>query len=180
MVTQSQQPTLKEVVEIAQSYEKQRENGKSWQIPWPFLAKDAQPMFTVEKPGFRKLLGDFDPRYKLPSRKYFSETAIPRYILLFEIKLKIRFLGDNRPVVQHWIKTLHQLHHTLYRLWLAATEQMSADTLPAWRSHKWCHCWVTDNNIGYMRTWCRQVGNTSQHMIYNTSNKNISKKLTAI
>ena len=49
---------------------------------------DAQPMFTVEKPGFRKLLGDFDPRYKLPSRKYFSETAIPRLYSSLRDKVK--------------------------------------------------------------------------------------------
>ena len=89
MVTQSQQPTLKEVVEIAQSYEKQ---GKKWKELTDsvtfFLAKDAQPMFTVEKPGFRKLLGDFDPRYKIPSRKYFSETAIPRLYSSVRDKVK--------------------------------------------------------------------------------------------
>ena len=34
-------------------------------------------MYTVEKSGFRKMLKTFDAKYQLPSRKYFSETAIP-------------------------------------------------------------------------------------------------------
>lgn len=44
-----------------------------------FLAKDMIPIYTVEKPGFRKLLAAFDSRYDLPSRNYFSRTAIPTF-----------------------------------------------------------------------------------------------------
>ena len=35
------------------------------------------PIYTVEKPGFKQLLTKFDSRYQLPSRSYFSRTAIP-------------------------------------------------------------------------------------------------------
>ena len=35
------------------------------------------PIYSVEKPGFQQLLKEFDPLYVLPSRKYFSNTAIP-------------------------------------------------------------------------------------------------------
>ena len=42
------------------------------------LAKDSLPLYTVEKPGFRKMLHTLDPRYELPSRKYFSNVAIPK------------------------------------------------------------------------------------------------------
>ena len=41
-----------------------------------FMAKEMIPINTVEKPGFstvRKL----DPQYEVPSRKYFSKTALP-------------------------------------------------------------------------------------------------------
>ena len=41
------------------------------------LAKDVMPIYSVEKPGFQQLLKEFDPQYVLPSRKYFSNTAIP-------------------------------------------------------------------------------------------------------
>ena len=36
-----------------------------------FKARDGKQMYMVEKSGFRQ-------KYQLPSRKYFSETAIPR------------------------------------------------------------------------------------------------------
>ena len=32
----------------------------------------------MEKEGFANLLKQFDPQYELPSRKYFSKTAIPK------------------------------------------------------------------------------------------------------
>lgn len=41
------------------------------------LAKDMMPMYSVEKTGFQNLLKTFDPQYELPSRKYFSKTALP-------------------------------------------------------------------------------------------------------
>lgn len=42
------------------------------------LVKDLCPVRTVEGVGFNKMLKVLDPRYELPSRKYFSNTAIPR------------------------------------------------------------------------------------------------------
>jgi len=35
------------------------------------------PIYIVEKPGFKQMLETFDPRYQLPSRKYFSKATIP-------------------------------------------------------------------------------------------------------
>ena len=42
------------------------------------IGKDMLPVYSVEKEGFANLLKQFDPQYKLPSRKYFSKTAIPK------------------------------------------------------------------------------------------------------
>lgn len=43
-----------------------------------YLAKDMVPIKSVENEGFKRLLKVVDPRYEIPSRKYFSGTAIPR------------------------------------------------------------------------------------------------------
>ncbi|XP_057216122.1 E3 SUMO-protein ligase ZBED1-like [Triplophysa rosa] len=43
-----------------------------------YLAKDMIPIKTVENEGFKRLLKVVDPRYEIPSRKYFSSTAIPQ------------------------------------------------------------------------------------------------------
>ena len=41
------------------------------------IAVDDQPFSIVSDVGFTRLLNYLEPRYKLPSRKYFSETLIP-------------------------------------------------------------------------------------------------------
>ena len=43
-----------------------------------YLAKDMQPYYTVEKPGFKNLVSKLNPCYKLPLRKHFSQQEIPR------------------------------------------------------------------------------------------------------
>lgn len=42
-----------------------------------YIAKDAMPVFTVTKPGFKHLLSKLNPRYEVPSRKHFTEHEIP-------------------------------------------------------------------------------------------------------
>ena len=42
-----------------------------------YLAKDMQPLYAVERPGFKKFVAKLDPKYALPSRNHFSETEIP-------------------------------------------------------------------------------------------------------
>ena len=41
------------------------------------MAKEMIPINTVEKPGFRSMVRKLDPQYEVPSRKYFSKTALP-------------------------------------------------------------------------------------------------------
>ena len=43
-----------------------------------WLAKDSQPEYAVEKPGFKHMLKVFNPRYEYPGRNYFSRIAIPK------------------------------------------------------------------------------------------------------
>ena len=80
------QPSLPESFERVQKYERK---GKRWKeltnAVTYFLAKDCQALYTVEKPGFKKLLDTFDSRYEIPSRNYFSRTALPTlYAQVFE------------------------------------------------------------------------------------------------
>lgn len=37
-----------------------------------------QPLYMVEKPGFRHLVSTLDLKYNLPSWKYFTKKEIPR------------------------------------------------------------------------------------------------------
>ena len=42
------------------------------------IATDFQPFSIIEDEGFKLLLNVMDQRYKVPSRKYFSERIIPK------------------------------------------------------------------------------------------------------
>lgn len=74
----STQPTITDAVTLATKYTR---NSKRWKELTDAVAfcitKDMLPIYTVEKPGFKQLLTKFDSRYQLPSRNYFSRTAIP-------------------------------------------------------------------------------------------------------
>ena len=43
-----------------------------------YIAKETQPVNTIEKPTFRQMLQTFDSQYKLPGRTYVSQTAVPQ------------------------------------------------------------------------------------------------------
>ena len=42
------------------------------------LAVDCQPLSMVEDVGFRRVQQILEPRYKCQSRKYFTDTIIPK------------------------------------------------------------------------------------------------------
>jgi hypothetical protein len=42
-----------------------------------YLSKDMQPLYTVEKPGFKHMISQFDSRYKIPSRRHFADKVVP-------------------------------------------------------------------------------------------------------
>lgn len=77
--SQSKQPTLETVVKRSTHYDPKCSQAKELNHAVAyFLAKDMQPLYTVEKPGFQKMIAKLNPRYKLPSRKHFSHQEIPR------------------------------------------------------------------------------------------------------
>ena len=41
------------------------------------MAVDVQPYSVVEDAGFKNLLGILEPKYSIPSRKYFSTKVVP-------------------------------------------------------------------------------------------------------
>jgi len=40
------------------------------------IAIDCQPVSIVDHGGFKSLVSTLEPKYRMPSRKYFSETVI--------------------------------------------------------------------------------------------------------
>ena len=73
------QASLVEVVEKSRRYDVKSPRAQELnRAVMYYLAKDMQPLYTVEKPGFRKLLATLDSRYQLPSRRHFAEQELPR------------------------------------------------------------------------------------------------------
>ncbi len=60
-----------------------------------WLAKDMQPTYSIEKPGFRKMLKALNPRYELPSRSHFSRTAIPSLYTELRESVKATLASDQ-------------------------------------------------------------------------------------
>ena len=52
------------------------------------IARDCQPYSVVEDAGFNALVHVLEPRYHIPSHKYFRETVV-------EAKTKTKLKGDN-------------------------------------------------------------------------------------
>lgn len=65
------------------------------------IAKDMVPHSSVEKEGFREMIKILDPRYVLPSRKYFSQTAIPNLYQKHRAKLEADVV--TVPTSQQWL-----------------------------------------------------------------------------
>ena len=71
---QVDQPKITDALSSVQKY---TQNSKRWKqltdAVTRGIAKDMMPMYSVEKPGFRQMLTQFDSCYELPSRKYFPK-----------------------------------------------------------------------------------------------------------
>ena len=74
-------PTQSSIAEMLTQSQKYNRKSRKWRSLTDsvtyFLAKDMLPLYSVEKEGFKRLVASFDERYELPSRKYFSRTAMP-------------------------------------------------------------------------------------------------------
>ena len=81
--------TRKRKIEQQLSLEETQELLKPWDINdsrsqrvhkkiGEMLAIDCQPLSMLEDVGFKRVLQILEPRYKCPSRKYFTDTIIPK------------------------------------------------------------------------------------------------------
>ena len=57
------------------------------------IARDCQPYSLVKDAGFISLVHVLEPRYHIPSRKYFRETVIPGIVNTIESKIKAKLQG---------------------------------------------------------------------------------------
>nr|XP_055035499.1 E3 SUMO-protein ligase ZBED1-like [Misgurnus anguillicaudatus] len=73
---QTGQKTIKEAFTASLSHNSTRAQDITRRIG-EFIAKDLQPFSVVDNEGFRRLVNTLEPKYKIPSRPYFSQTCLP-------------------------------------------------------------------------------------------------------
>ena len=72
------QPTLLKVLERSQPLPKDSERWQGLvEAVGNFIASDMQPLSVVENAGFKQLMYTAEPRFKIPSRPYFTNMVIP-------------------------------------------------------------------------------------------------------
>lgn len=87
--TSTTQTTLRGAFEKGTLYDKKSKRWNEITNAVTFhLAIDMVPLSTVEKRGFREMVKTLDPRYVLPSRNYFSRTAIPDLYTIHRAKVE--------------------------------------------------------------------------------------------
>ena len=74
------------------------------------MALDFQPFSIVEDTGFTALINHLDPRYDIPSRKYFSTTLIPEMYDQANEKVKKTF---HSKVILHSLQIFGLLEHVI-------------------------------------------------------------------
>ena len=75
----SKQPTIKSVLEQATPLQRdsRRWNQLTESVCY-FIAKDIQPIDTVNDEGFQAMIKTFEPRYTVPDRKTFAMNYLPK------------------------------------------------------------------------------------------------------
>ena len=69
------QPTIQQIISKTKKYDtKSTRACELNKAVAYYLNKDMQPLYAMERPGFKKLVAKLDPKYTLLSRNYFSET----------------------------------------------------------------------------------------------------------
>uniref|UniRef100_A0A1A8MBN7 Zinc finger, BED domain containing 4 n=2 Tax=Nothobranchius pienaari TaxID=704102 RepID=A0A1A8MBN7_9TELE len=72
------QPTLEAMLKNKEKLPKDSDKAKNITTKIAeFIALDDQPLSVVSNVGFRCLMEHLEPRYELPSRSYFTDTALP-------------------------------------------------------------------------------------------------------
>src|SRR6218665_3719030 len=90
--------TIEAVVDRRQRFEFNDQRALDWnKTIAEFMALDVHPFSVVDNVGFRRIIAKAEPRYQMPSGKYFSSTLIPQ--MHATIKNKIREMVSAQPSV---------------------------------------------------------------------------------
>ena len=88
------QVTLPEARDLLKPWDINDHRAKSIHIKIAeMIALDCQPYSLVEDVGFKALVRALEPKYQIPSRRYFCETVIPEMVCTMESRIKSKLEG---------------------------------------------------------------------------------------
>ncbi|XP_058249716.1 E3 SUMO-protein ligase ZBED1-like [Hemibagrus wyckioides] len=111
-----------------------------------FICKDMRPYSVVENTGFREMINILEPRYKIPSRQFFSEKYIPELYQSTKEELQLKLSQCTRVAftTDSWTSCLTESYVTITAHFISMNWQMQSFVLQTRILNK-AH---TSSNIG--------------------------------
>lgn len=96
-----------------------------------FIAVDMRPFSVVDNAGFQEMLRTLEPRYKIPSRTYFTDTAVPA--LYNKTKAQLETAVSAAPAValtsDGWTSRATQSYLTVTAHYITVDWEMKSNVL---------------------------------------------------
>jgi len=114
-----------------------------------------QPLYAVERSGFKRLVTKLDLKYALPSRNYFSETEIPRLYNEIRdnlVRLQLKEAKYFSSTTDLWTSCANQPYlsltvHFIDKEWILWS--YCFDTIPLFEDHTGQNISEVIKDIGY-------------------------------
>ena len=162
----SAQACLSDMITKSTKYSPSSAQAKelNWAVTY-YLAKDAVPLSTVDKPGFRHMVSKVNPRYHLPSRKHFSDQEFPQLYLHVRDSIVMPSLKEAEcfsATTDMWTSAATEPYMTLTVDFINKTWNF-AIFFPRYSAYVCWSCWGEYNRCYFGYSWQlatikRQVG----------------------
>ena len=137
----TRQPTIKEAIDRLKPYPANSSRAQELnRAVASFIASEMQPYQVVEKPGFKKMISKLDPKYQLPTRKYFSHNEIPRMYneVVERVKEDISYIKYFAATTDLWTSIANHPYlsctiHYINEMW--ELKSYCLDTVPLFADH---------------------------------------------
>ena len=135
------QPTIEETIDKTKLYNPNSSRAQELnRAVASFIASEMQPYQILEKPGFKKMISKLDPKYQLPTRKYFSNNEIPRMYskTVEKVKEDISTIKYFAATMDLWTSTANHPYlsctiHFINEMW--ELKSYCLDTVPLFTDH---------------------------------------------
>ena len=141
------QATLNELVAKSAMYSSSGAQAKELNRAVTYhIARDAVPLCTVDKPGFQFMVSKLNPRYQLPSRRYFTEYEIPHlysHIRNDVVVPKLKEATSFSATTDMWTSAANDSYLTITVHFITSDWELKSfclETVPLFTDHRSKYC----------------------------------------